>query len=69
MLKHKIISLKVFYGFMISNFLPCLFTFRYELLTVANQKQSKSLGDLLEMVSGLLINWIEVRNNNDYIDR
>lgn len=29
-----------------------LFTCRYELLTVANQKQSKSLGDLLEMVSG-----------------
>lgn len=56
MLKHKIISLKAFYGFMIPNFLPRLFTFRYELLTVANQKQSKSLGDLLEMVSGLLIN-------------
>lgn len=30
-----------------------LFTFRYELLTVGNQKQSKSLGDLLEMVSEL----------------
>lgn len=39
-----------------NNFMRSLFAFRYELLTVANQKQSKSLGDLLEMVSSLVTN-------------
>lgn len=52
-LNHEIIFRESISRFMIPIiiFMSFLFTYRYELLTVANQKQSKSLGDLLEMVS------------------
>lgn len=51
MLNHEKIFVKAIReSYSDNNFMTFLFTYRYELLNVS-QKQSKSLGDLLEMVS------------------
>lgn len=52
MLNHEKIFVKAIReSYSDNNFMMFLFTYRYELLNVSSHKQSKSLGDLLEMVS------------------